>query len=459
MVLTKSAFSPFETVWKSLPHGKTVRTHKIFVRDAQNFFDYSQWKYEGVSIELPYSDDLPPEQWIQKEFFNAILGTPEGRRDLVLTVPMNTTFESVTVESLNLEEIVRNMEDCILHLELIHGLRTAEGDVATKLLEILCHREIGDRNSIYVQKTDIQNAVNNAVVNEQPLRIILPAFPFKDQNPFRTEARASHTDLGEIIMIARLYTLISCFMEVLPSIGVELIICCDGLIYSDIFCIDRAEVIAYRERIRSYRNILNLQQLVHLIDVADMVRDFDSFNEVLCTVENYLKKEIDKNIDMKNQFLILTRGIKFNLNLRHFVNKHGLMFIGRCLDETVGDDELSSDELTVREEIDLLARNAALKYISLHLTMKYCNVFGKLFPGALRATVHPKQGQIGIAKGGSVFPWNGVPLVSKIEEENLWRKTEIVEISRIYYQAREKIIQRVYLEGESDPFCYKIAEK
>jgi pyoverdine/dityrosine biosynthesis protein Dit1 len=450
-----SQLSPLEVVWESLSSTKTVRTYKRFIRGHQTFFDYCIWNYEEANIGSFCGDELT-EEWISKEFFNAILGTPEGRRDLVLTPPKDITFESVIISHPDLEIIARSMEDQIFHYDIIHNIHFTQKSEAANIIEILCHRELGEKNRTHIQIDEILNAINYARNNNQPLRIILPAFPFKDQNPFRTESVPSHIDLGEIIMLIRLYALIACLTEAIPSIGMELIITCDGVIYSDIFGVDRNEVIGYRERIRTYRNLLNLQRLIHILDVADIIKRFDNFDNIQSYIKDHLEKEITNNPIMKEQFLILTRGIKFNLNLCPYAEKYNLDFLGRCLNEDVNDEALSHEELDIRREINLKAKDAALKYISLHLAMKYLNIFGRVFPGALRATIHPKPGQIGIAKRGNVFPWNGVPLVSQAEEKDIWRNTEIMEFFRIYNRARRKTLQRVYLKEQSNPFYYKI---
>jgi hypothetical protein len=52
---------------------------------------------------------------------------------------------------------------------------------------------------------EIAEVVDDCSRERLPIQLVLPAFPFKDQNPFRTSCNASHWDIGEAALIVRLH--------------------------------------------------------------------------------------------------------------------------------------------------------------------------------------------------------------------------------------------------------------
>jgi hypothetical protein len=52
---------------------------------------------------------------------------------------------------------------------------------------------------------EIAEVVDNCLRERLPIQLVLPAFPFKDQNPFRTSCNASHWGIGEAALIVRLH--------------------------------------------------------------------------------------------------------------------------------------------------------------------------------------------------------------------------------------------------------------
>lgn len=452
-----SSKTDFEKIWEELPQERTIEPHRIYRRDVRNFFDFSQTEYLEKQLS-PLKKTTPDSNWVKQKFHSAVLGTPEGRTDLQLVSPKDISFQTTTITSPNWETVLRYMEDHILHVDLIHGLSEPKGDIVDKIIWVLCHKKIGEKNKQHMSGEAIKKILDACVAKNQPVRILLPAFPFKDQNPFRTEASPSHVDMGEVVMLARLYILVRCLMEVLPSIGVELIVATDGVIYSSIFGIKKEEAVAYRERMRAYRNLLNLQHLIHIVDINDIIGRIDGFDTVQKIVTEHLQAAIRNDQETKTRFDVLVRGIKFNLNLRTYMDQYDLEALTRTLDDAIDDDSLADKERNLRTEIDQQAQIAALKYVSLHLTMGHFDMFERFFPFSLRATIHPKVGQIGIAKDGKMLPWNGVPLVSEIAEEQLWKNVQVLEVSRIFRLAHNRILRKAYLEGDSSPFYYQVID-
>lgn len=133
-----------------------------------------------------------------------------------------------------------------------------------------------------------------------------------------------------------------------------------------------------------------------------------------------------------------------NLNLYKYLEGRSLTDLGKML---------SGDGSRESEEIAIQARNVAIDYATFNLTMNFTNAIARAFPFSLRATVHPKAGQIGISKGqaSSVFPWNGVAVSQSCDEYDMWRVTKVVPYWRA---AANRLTSPVYLNGLTYPFFY-----
>jgi len=100
-------------------------------------------------------------------------------------------------------------------------------------------------------KIPIYNKMLEAVVLKRKIHFILPAFPAKSPNPFKTNGHLP--DMGEVLALKALQKLMN-EMSDLHHPGVELLICSDGRAFSDVVGVSDARVDDY---LKGLKNIIH----------------------------------------------------------------------------------------------------------------------------------------------------------------------------------------------------------
>ena len=92
-----------------------------------------------------------------------------------------------------------------------------------------------------------------------------------------------------------------------------------------------------------------------------------------------------------------------------------------------------------------MAVEAAIKYASVNLMLKWTNLLQKFFPEAIRCTVHPKKGQVALAMN---YAWNGIAWSEK------WPKCfQDINSVPFYQLAKFQNVKKVVLRGVNYP-CF-----
>ena len=76
----------------------------------------------------------------------------------------------------------------------------------------------------------------------------------------------------------------------------------------------------------------------------------------------------------------------------------------------LNEEQPQSPTKVLRELSEIIfekSHKAALRYCAYNLTVKYLDLYCRLLPFTVRATVHGKNGQVVIPRLGEVYPWNG----------------------------------------------------
>ncbi|KAI4172377.1 MAG: hypothetical protein LQ343_003636 [Gyalolechia ehrenbergii] len=97
-------------------------------------------------------------------------------------------------------------------------------------------------------KVKFMPVVEACVVKREPIRMILPAFPFKSPNR-KDKTLGSHVDMGEELALMHLNGLCESIAEVYEH-GANVVIASDGLVYNDLMGIEDGEVWDYGTGIR-----------------------------------------------------------------------------------------------------------------------------------------------------------------------------------------------------------------
>jgi pyoverdine/dityrosine biosynthesis protein Dit1 len=417
-------YSKIERAWHAMPWGTNVFRRRTDRFDAVSGVFYAPVEYEHLSIVGDLTRELPTTDWIDNafgEFVRGEFGKTTGTR-VEPRVYAPTIVNESTAGLDVLQDFLRRSETEFVYGGLVADvLATSGDDILAAIYNLLCHPALGHRkNRKNVAQKQFADTLSEQLERRDRLTFLLPSFPFKDQNRFRTYSAASTIDLGEIALLIRLHCLALAIYQVHPF-GADIVVLSDGLLYAELFGVDEKLALRYREQLRGFRNPLNIQGTVSILDLSELLAKFTNNTEEgsrvpRCTeaIRHRLHQHDGATSELGTTFNVLARGMKWNLSTRDSLrelNDHDAWTVITEMDVQAVSPKLRD----LWEAVDKRARNAAVEYASLNLTLKYFNLLARVFPGALRGTVHPKKDQFAIPLSGGLYPWNGVATVPATE--------------------------------------------
>lgn len=392
--------SKVERCWNGFTGKYGLRATRITQFDPYASMSRQPDKY--VLEKFSIDSQLPSDEWISTSIKSFI------KDEFTLTdsskLPERFAPEIEGVIELSddyLQNFLNHSEwENLIELELPKDNSVTE--MAGLIYDILCNPQIGSaKNSKNVNKNSFISHIIPLIKNRGRLLFVLPGCPFKDQNRFRVPFQASCVDFSEISFLIRLHNMIQALYQVHPY-GGQAIILSDGRLYQNIFKVSKDDVEEYQWRLKYFRNKLNIQGDVSIIDLKEMI-DRANENGEIDKIIMYIKNVISEKYCQQPFFRNLIQGMKWNLNsktiLKDLSDEDAWMII-------------KGERLNVREELvetwdnyEQIALEAALEYAATNLMLKWTNLIKKFFPDAIRCTVHPKKDQVALAMN---YAWNGV---------------------------------------------------
>lgn len=415
-----------EAMARTLTPGQRLGTSRQPSYDAEYAIFHLPLVRRTAQVD-PGPMNLPSDEWVAERFAEMVVGeqprTIEGSRPPRMLGSDNPKRIDITSFPLD-----RYLEAC--EYELVFGglVDNLIGDpgrpTADKFISIVSNRHLGNTaNRRNANATAIGDRFSDCLDHQAPVQLLLPAMPFKDQCPFRTEAPADHPDLGEAAFLVRMHCLALAINQI-HNFDCECIIVSDGLAYAPIFDVDPHAATRYLERLRRTRDELNLGKSIHFLDLLDVV-DLDTRYAAACGHQSFaqVRRAIRTKLDAlrssqseaAKSFDTLAYGMKWNLNTRALLETATHRDLWSALRRTKA---RASDRPTVRTLFSTLTERstlAALDYASFNLALRFCNLLGRYFPDAIRLTSHPKAGQVAAPRFGSTYPWNGVAVASTLD--------------------------------------------
>lgn len=452
----RAYYSKIERAWQTMPWGTNLFRRRTERFDAVSGVFFAPVEYEHLSIVGDLQRDPPPDEWIDARFSEFVRGE-FGKTSGTRVVP-NGFAPAITSELTAgldfLQEFLRKSEMDLVYGGLIKSIQAKPGDdMIASIYNILCHPALGHRkNAANVTHKQFAETLTEQLERRDRLTFLLPSFPFKDQNRFRTFSAASTIDLGEIALLTRLHCLALAIYQVHPF-GADIVVLSDGLLYASLFGVDETLALRYREQLRGFRNLLNIQGTVSILDLSELLAKFTDDTEEgsrvpRCTdaIARRLSKHDGATGELGMTFDVLARGMKWNLSTRDTLRDltdHDAWIVITEMDRSAVPLHLRE----IWETIERRARNAAVRYASLNLTLKYFDFLNRVFPGALRGTVHPKKDQFAIPLSDGLYPWNGVATVSSGETV-----TEVRTIA--FYEMGSEEVDLVRLDTSGAPLYF-----
>lgn len=242
--------------------------------------------------------------------------------------------------------------------------------------------------------------VSQSILNQQPIRFVLPAFPGKSPNPAKVLGYLP--DMAEQQALIFLNALCDRIQDIY-SPGAELIICSDGRVFSDVIGIPESKITAYQREIERLIKELNLNNLstFNLDDIMPFDKGFDSTREELVEQFGQDLDELRKKVK---------RGAaEFSSKEDREANR---MYSG--LTRFLVEDAMIPGQTRSKNSIQKECRKKA--YQAIIRSNAWTGLIAEKFPEAIRLSIHPQvcgSQKIGIQLLGTetwLTPWHGVAL-------------------------------------------------
>jgi len=304
----------------------------------------------------------------------------------------------------------------------------------SKIEAMLCDPTLGNKeNRKDATIAEIRGGVQRARKSGGPLVFLLPAFPFKDQNPFRSDLPPWQPDFGEVAALIHLHCLALAINQVFRHDVIWLIVS-DGTVYEDVFGVDRGASAKYVSALRDWRYRLNIQGSIHFIDLADVVRRHDvlmrstqrlTFTDARRSITEIIRSDPGATGALELQASVgeLALGMLWNRGWSHLIPTYGRDVLwqihsGPCEREhrhspSCAKARLPPEYLLVADEMWRTATDTAIEYAAFNLASRWTRLLPRFMPAAIRATSHAKAGQVAIPHDTGVAPWNGLAVYER----------------------------------------------
>ncbi|MCF6765565.1 isocyanide synthase family protein [Thiotrichales bacterium 19S3-7] len=241
--------------------------------------------------------------------------------------------------------------------------------------------------------------ITSAVNQNEPIELVLPAFPGKSPNPYKVLGYLP--DYAEVISLKFLDDLCQSIKEFYAP-GMNITICSDGRVFSDIIGMNEAHVTNYQIQLENLIKsmsldtikIFNLDYLYTNVDFIEMrYQLIKEYAEPLASIQQKIRLGAEASSNLENQALNqLYKGITRFLF-------EDLKYPGQLKTNSARQKEAKAKAYKVIQRSDAWS----------HLIKAY-------FPNAVRLSIHPhpcgsqKLGIKLIADEIWMTPWHGVAL-------------------------------------------------
>lgn len=437
--------SKIERCWKGFTGKYGICATRITQFDPYASMSRQPDKY--ILEKFTIQQQLPSEDWINTSLQDFIHDEFSSTDITQLPQKFGPEIEGI-IELTDdyLQNFLNRSEwDNLFSLELPKDNSVLE--MADCIYDILCKSQIGSaKNARNVDKAMFIKKIIPLLEKHVRLLFVLPGCPFKDQNRFRVPFQASCADFSEISFLIRLHNMIQALYQVHPY-GGQAIILSDGRLYQNIFKIANDDVEEYQWRLRYYRNRLNIQGDVSIIDLKEMIERANENGEI-DKIVNHIKTVIREKHCESSYFHSLIQGMKWNMNsktiLKDLSDNDAWMIVKGARSDVR--EELHA----IWDHYEQLALEAAVEYATINLMLKWTDLIKKFFPEAIRCTVHPKKDQIALAMN---YAWNGIAWSEK------W-PASLKDISTVPFSSLQKYerVKQVQFHSNGYP-CFFTTER
>lgn len=264
----------------------------------------------------------------------------------------------------------------------------------------------------FVQESEesfLQKIVD-AILNDRPIELILSFFGSKVQNPLKTWAtNGTEVDISEMASLLRFYEITQA-IKALYEPGAVVHVACDGSKY--------AEAIGFTQQ-QGHGYFQNIQAMCRALQIDDCVRTFDEADKYPSDHQDRVAEQLQHitgQYQAQEPTIVQTiTKLRASMCLSMPVDTKSVTVVQlRMVYSGISDADLEKRDakaLALRRHISRESVNCCLKYIAVYDAVKQAGIIERAAPNALRATVHPKPGQIGLyavnQHTNNIFPHHG----------------------------------------------------
>lgn len=349
--------------------------------------------------------------------------------------------KSIIIESFDFKDWMEKFENNFSKIDKTIYLK--EKTLEEKILKILTssHYRKGGLTSLNfdIYKENFLKKIKNKIINNETIKIILPAFSFKHTNLLK--CRRKTPDLGDIASLTRLYEITRLIQEFYKP-GAIIEILSDGSVHTPIF---RDNVYFAEIYFNGIKDIVVKLGIQNNIKITSMEMILDKHSSLINSFYKDCYKDTEfkfKNYQKDQNIKCLRDHIKHNLNL----GKITLDILYSTLHKNPS--EIALDNEIIQKVIEKQTDLSCFEYILLHSLIYASGVLDLEFPDALRATTHPKEGQLGLHLVNSktqIVPWMGIGGIKKDGSVRVKHEIDFI---------KDNSYTPVYIRGEDLPFYY-----
>jgi L-tyrosine isonitrile synthase len=312
---------------------------------------------------------------------------------------------------------------------------------AEAVLEVLLRPEHCRSPEEHVRgQSAITDKIERSIAAGEPVRVVIPSFPGRPCSPL-THQRVQ-PDLSEAYAFVLLHR-ISLLVRAVYEPGVHFVVLLDGKAYNPFYGYTAESEHQYPRDLQALVDALGVRESVSFVDLQDLIDE--RADEFAATREEVLPEVKEHWDDPDNRF-------RDELVESMLLGTNTVAINAAAVQLLKWTDVPDAPELirAMREAVAERASATAFAYMVLLVTLRKLDLIDRVFPDAVRGTVHPKLGQYSpmlVNPETTIAPWHGVALVRGDGRVNTVYESKLYEEHDRY--------RGVYLEGEYTPFFYE----
>ena len=279
-----------------------------------------------------------------------------------------------------------------------------------KILSIFVNKNVlfGPKNFILHDKKKWLDAIKYFTDKKRPVLFSILGFPFKIPVSLKTDRTVP--DMGEVLMLRKLYTIGESVSKVYPH-GVKINVFTEG-VFGKFNSTPEAEFKNYYKALKKINKSLKFDKYIQIIELEEMEKlsvNFDALFEKKLTQIKHLLKTREKNIVKKfkgidDSLKRIVNSKKYNLEERELMDIYN---------PSLKDKDLPKYLQNIRKNINKNIKVLGINYLAYLSVRDDLDFLNKKLPGVLTLSVSPKPGRLGVLpidKHCVRLAYHGVPV-------------------------------------------------